>query len=432
MQTIRNLGAAGSVVNARNGSTTTADSNDAKFLDHPGDNNGSYVYLPGLGSNFMATNDFAAANITGDIDLRAYVALEDWTPAAIQTLICKYFGAGSRQYLFRVSTLGRLLFTSSPDGTATQGATSTVSVPAANGEAIWVRATLLANNGLGSRVVTFFTSRDGINWTQLGTPITTVGVASIFAGTGNSVVVGALAPDSANAGVELLSGNVYRAQILNGIDGTIVYDLDTSRILSGAATSFTAISGQSVGINRAATGRKSVAVVSPVWLFGTNDYFEVPYNNVFDFNATTNYTLVAVFRKWANDGTTPLISHRQASSISQPGYVVFTLSNGTVMTSIADGVTPAQPTVPLATRGTLEVVTTVRNGDSYNSESLTSASLTTASLGSTRNQFPLRIGRYAGGSVYADAEIIAVAIFDKALTDTEIDLLQAYYTERLS
>ena len=42
--------------------------------------------LPGLSGNYLSTPDTAATSVTGDIDIRVKVALDDWTPSATQTL----------------------------------------------------------------------------------------------------------------------------------------------------------------------------------------------------------------------------------------------------------------------------------------------------------------------------------------------------------
>ena len=91
----------------------------------------------------------------------------------------------------------------------------------------------------------------------------------------------------------------YRAQVLDGIDGTTVLDVDTSVVTSGSDTSFPALTGQTVTINRSTSGRKAVAVTHPLWLFGTDDYMEVADNDLIDFGASDSFTVLAVVRQWA-------------------------------------------------------------------------------------------------------------------------------------
>jgi hypothetical protein len=279
-QAIKNLGWGGSALDATAGSSTAADSNDPKYLAWDGIN---YVYAPGTSSSFMTVPDAANLDITEDIDIRGYVALDDWTPAAINTLVAKSDVGTQHSYAFQVLSAGNLSLTWSTDGVWSTRITktSTVIPTITDGVGLWIRATLDVDNGASGNDVKFFTSTDGITWTQLGSTVTTAGVTSIYSGTS---VVNIAALNSAN---QLLVGKFYRAQILNGIDGVPVLDVDTSVIATGAATSFTALTGQTVTINRSTAGRKTTVVTHPVWLFGTDDFMEV--NNRWLERTTANY-----------------------------------------------------------------------------------------------------------------------------------------------
>ena len=276
-QVLDNQGWGAPALTTQLGSSASADSNDPKFLDFVGIN---YVYLPGIINNFISTPDATALDITGDIDLRAYVACDDWTPASNGRFITKYNGIdGNYSFAFGINTSGLLTLEISPDGTVASisSVTSSVAPTISDGAALWVRATYRTSDGR----VQFFTSADGITYTQLGTDQTSA-AASIF----NSVSNVEFGTSNVGSG-NLIAMKYYRAQILNGIDGTKVLDVDTSVITAGAATSFTALTGQTVTINRGASGRKSVAVVHPVWLFGTDDYMEV--NNRWLEHTGSNY-----------------------------------------------------------------------------------------------------------------------------------------------
>ena len=289
-QKAQNLGTGGSALDARYGSTTGADTNDPKLLTYPdaASPTGRYVYLPGVAGNYMSVPDEAALDITGDIDIRVKVALDDWTPASNTSLLEKA-AAGQRSYAMGVSTGGPLLFRMSTDGTADAlSVSSSVATGIADGSTKWVRVTRSSSTG----DVKFYLSDDNITYTQLGTTVTTT-PSAIYAGTA-SVQIGAGYYYAAAA------GKFYRAQILNGIAGTTVLDVDTSVVTSGSATSFTATTGQTCTIARAASGRKSVAVVTPVWLFGLDDYFT-------QASALTGASGYAVGRRsWS--GSTPTVA----------------------------------------------------------------------------------------------------------------------------
>jgi len=142
-----------------------------------------YIRLDG--TQTMTTPDAAALDVTGDIDLRARVALTDWTPATANSLISKYVTTGNqRSYRLNVATDGTLQLTWSASGTAASGAVgSSVATGLADGATKWVRATLDVDNGASGNTTRFYLSDDGVNWTQLGSAIVNAGVTSIYAGT---------------------------------------------------------------------------------------------------------------------------------------------------------------------------------------------------------------------------------------------------------
>jgi hypothetical protein len=428
-QTIINLGTGGAVLNGQNGSTTSADSNDALFLDWTGLD---YVYLPGVASNFLSVPDEAALDITGDIDIRAYVALDDWTPAAQQPLVNKAIGASQFSYLFWVTTTGALQFFFTQDGSTTLTRTSTATLTVVDGQDLWVRVTVDVNNGASGHDVKFFSSLDGSTWTQLGATVTTAGVVSIFAGT-SSLFIGTYVSNN-------LAGKVYRAQILNGIGGTTVLDVDTSVITSGSATSFTALTGQTVTVSRSTSGRKTVAVVSPVWLFGTDDYMEVADSALLDFGASDSFTVLAVHRPWATQGTNDtLIAKKANATNTTQGY---SLSGGSStalqgQAQIGDGTAGITAVSGSRTSGQLTITAAVRNVSADNLivylNDTAGTAITDTTTGSLSNAEVFRVARLSGaGTEYADMELVAVSVFRRALTATEIAQITAYYQARLS
>lgn len=177
-----------------------------------------FVLLDGTSGNYASTPDAASLDIVGDIDLRVRVAMADWTPAAEQTLIAKYTATGNqRSYALAVTATGALIFRWSEDGTAEKSETSSAVNTFTNGSTHWVRATLDVDDGGGDADVTFYTSDDGVTWTQLGTVQSNGATTSIFASTA------VLELGSQTAGtVNLLVGKIFRAQVLSGIGGTPV------------------------------------------------------------------------------------------------------------------------------------------------------------------------------------------------------------------
>lgn len=177
-----------------------------------------YLRVTGTSGDYASTPDAASLDITGDIDLRVKVALDDWTPAAESTLIAKYAATGNqRSYALAVTAAGALIFRWSEDGTAEKSETSSASVSATNGAVTWVRATLDVDVGGTDAEVKFYTSSDGSTWTQLGTTQANGATTSIFASTA-VLELGAQTGGTVNRA----AGKIFEAQVLSGIGGTSV------------------------------------------------------------------------------------------------------------------------------------------------------------------------------------------------------------------
>lgn len=232
-----NLGSGGSVLNARNGSSAGPDTNDALLLDRTTEN---YVYLPGVASNGIVVAGSPALRITGDLDLRVHVALDDWTPSAGATLIGKSNNtAATQSFILNVQTSGVLRLLVTDSALAARTFTSSVAPSVADGSPLWIRATLDVDNGAGGSTTTFYTSTDGAAWTQLGATVTIAATFTINPALTTGVTVGAYQI----AGQVPAAGKFYRAQVLSGIGGTVALDIDfTTGIVNGAQTSL-AISG---------------------------------------------------------------------------------------------------------------------------------------------------------------------------------------------
>lgn len=422
-QTLTNLGWGGSALNATLGSTGSADSNDPKFLDWSGSN---YVYSPGSAGNGMTIPHAGTTWPTGDIDIRAYVALDDWTPGSISHVVSRWFSSANLCWVLIVNTGGTLGLWYTTDGTGgtAQFTASTVATGVTDGAAKWIRVTRSSSTG----DIKFYLSDDAVTWTQLGSTVTSA-AASTFNGTTVTGIGCGPALDSP------LSGKVYRAQVLNGISGTPVLDVDTS-LVAGNSTSFTALTGQTVTVNRATSGRKTACVTHPVWLFGTDDYMEVADNDLIDFGATDSFTIVMLGRQWA----TPTNYGKWLNkSNNYPNYAIDTNTTSLQMrfTAIDSGAAHvvAQSTATF-TAGQALVVAGVLDrgavtGSVYLNGTLASSG-SAASLGSLANADALRIGRFSGASTsYQDFEFVAAAIFRRALSAAEITTITNYMTGRV-
>lgn len=115
--------------------------------------------------------------VTANVDVRGHVTPTTLTPAGAGTVVGRsrksVGGVSSNDLQFELfwTSEGRLAWHHSVDGAAfISDRVSTVPIPATAGVPIHLRALYVYTAGTGF-VVTFYTSSDGVTWTQLGAPI---------------------------------------------------------------------------------------------------------------------------------------------------------------------------------------------------------------------------------------------------------------------
>ena len=190
--------------------------------------------LPGVAGSYFSTPHSAATDITSDIDIRVRAELDDWTPAATMILVGRYqTGSAADTYTVSVRTDGKLGFLHVNSTTVTE-VLSDASVSAANGTAVWVRVTWKQSTGK----INYYQSQDAVTWAQVGSPDVAGPTTALNAGT-RQVALGTLSDGTSFP----LQGNIYRAQIYNGIGptnvtpsgtGTLAVDFNPNNHTSGA------------------------------------------------------------------------------------------------------------------------------------------------------------------------------------------------------
>lgn len=180
--------------------------------------------------------DSAALSITSDIDLRVNASLADWVTDSAPSLLGKG-GVTTWSYVLYTNN-GKLLFFYTTDGTS---ATSVILESTATLPQPWtgrksIRVAFDANNGAGGKTATFYYSTDTnlatASWTQLGTPVTSAGTATMYDSTATLRVVGGGQPGL----------YVYSAEVRSSIGGTVVANPNFEAQTSGA-TSFADTAG---------------------------------------------------------------------------------------------------------------------------------------------------------------------------------------------
>jgi hypothetical protein len=211
--------------------------------------------LPGMDvvgtGDYASTPDTAALDVTGDIDVRLEASLLNWlnpgagTLGTVELMAKLAFAAGSKSWLLATRS-EKLYFEWSADGGNVLSATSTVDVPLTASGRLAVRVTLDADNGAAGRTITFYTAPTMAGpWTQLGAPVVQSGTTSIFNSTtplriGNATDVVWIRPH----------GRIHKAEVRNGIGGTLVASPDFTAQTIGAA-SFTDAVGRTWTLNGA-------------------------------------------------------------------------------------------------------------------------------------------------------------------------------------
>ncbi len=385
-----------------------------------------YAFFPGDAANNISVPDSVPLSITGDIDLRIQVALPDWTPAASTDLLTKWTAAGNnRAYGLVLLSTGVLQLTWSTSGGVggVETADSTVATGITDGAKKWVRATLDVDDGGGNRLIEFFTSDNGVDWTQLGTTVTVGVTTSIDDGTA-LVQIGA-------AGIEAaLLGDVYRAQILNGIDGTVELDVDFT-VPVAPFTSFVESSSNAatVTINRSAAGDKLAIVDRSLFLMSNDEELTVTDDADLDFAAGESLTLFTVNRMYRLDVTQPLATTQLNPGVANLGYTLNTDGVDSIAARISDGTFDPEDISPVVTVGQIFSVALRRDVVADEVEAFLNGvgsgspttDTTTGTLNSTRG---LVFGSYGIGAF--DGEWFAGALFREALTDAEMALVSDF------
>ena len=347
--------------------------------------------LPAVSANYASVPDSAALSVTTSVTLVAYCTATDWTPAAVQAVVSKYGGGGSRSYSLRIDTNGTLRFTSSADGTNSVNSNSTAATGFTDGTGHWIMSVFDDT----ANTANYYTSDDGpgtavasVSWTLLGT----ANVAHVSAGLFDSaadVTIGGEVNGTAN----LFAGSVQRAVI--GTGSTSLLDVDFRR---GITNEFTAATGQTVTVRSTYNPNNATGTAQPLWRASS-----INGRPAWDFVSSDSWTAVA--------------------SLSQPFTTVLVLNLDTAASQFILGTVAASATAGIATTAgpawshnygtaatggtpaaaTPVIVVSVGNGASskliVNGTTLSTATANTTAINT------LTFGRNADSTVFLDGQI---------------------------
>lgn len=380
---------------------TTA-ANMPTLLMHDGGLAGQYGYTNGVSGNYFSTPDSAAVSITGDLDLRAQIALADWTPATNNRIISKFGTGVTRSYCLMVTTTGALRASLSSDGsTLNADHTSSATTSFTDGSSGWIRMTFLRDNGAGQYVVTFYTSTDGVNWVQLGTTFS----GASFSISDNASVLEIGSSDTGTFNVMI--GKVSRAQVYSGINGTLAFDFNPATYVSGTTFTDSSVNAATITIQGGAT----VVTISCLYFDGTNDYLKT---GAFTLNQPT--TVYWVGQTVASGGTTT-----HFDGFATNGMAAGTNSGATFWQVFAGSSITANGYSAKATR----VTTSVYRGTS--SESRINRNASTVGNAGTNNGGGFTLGTVGNAlSQFSNQMCSEVLVYNTTHTTTQQDVVINY------
>jgi hypothetical protein len=362
----------------------------------------NYGYLNGVTGNGFSTPDSAALGITGDIDLRVKVAMDDWTPASNSMLISKR--TSDDEWTFYLQTDGKLNINWWNSVAANSEVISTAATGFTDRTTHWVRVTLDVDNGAGGYTVNFYGSDDGITWTAVGDPIVTGAGTTDVKNSTSDIIVGAQTTFASVA-----AGAFYQAQIYNGIAGTLAADFNASDYATGS-TFVSSATGETWTINGGAT----IVDRTQIIFDGTNDYLK---SAAFSLSQPENVYFVGQQVTWtSNDhiysgGTAGAMEFQQVNGGASPNVELYGGSAVATNTGFV-----------LKTNA---VLTTYFNGASSGIR-VNRGTATTGNPGSQAgNGFTL--GAYPTGAVLANITVSEILIYDTvAHTTAQQDRLALY------
>jgi len=195
------------------------------------------TFLRGIGyhvpddADRVYSPDVAALDVTGDIEIRIDIDMPTWQPNASVVLASKWKTSGDqRSWVLVLTTEGKLVLYWSTAGTnaTARGLSSTAAITTKSGR-LSIKATLDVNNGAGGCTAAFYQATSiGGTYTQIGTNSVGAGTTSIYASTARLVVAAGDDVGYVFAGFRPAFGKIYKFQLRNGIDGTVVANADFS------------------------------------------------------------------------------------------------------------------------------------------------------------------------------------------------------------
>ena len=304
------------------------------------------------------------------------------------------------------------------------------------GEKFWIRVTLDVDNGAAGHDVKFYTAPDSNgepgSWTQLGSTLNsgagTTSVRSPLAGQTMTWRIGCHPFTTWTPNDDIA---MYKFRAWNGFQGsgTQIFDIDftdNTDIIPGVA-SFTEDGPQArtIDINRGHTGAdigaEALVVTRAMFKVHHDDYFEIPAFDALDIGSGDDFTVYILGRTSSNNDIAAMILDKGANSGGTGWGLRYSTAEN--LESLLDETSVYSDTGPTVADSLEHGVGFRIQGTSLVNilDGVPEGSPVTTTNQDYSNTNSLRIGADAASlQNYYDGAIIAVAIFDRALTDAEL------------
>jgi hypothetical protein len=418
-QRLRNEGTGGPSLDAVFGTGASVDAYDPVFMAHDGSD---YLYTPSLG-NYVSSPDSSWLDLSGDVSLTAHIKPNDWTPASPQALVAKYAPtSGSMSYALVLASDGSLSarWSSSVSPSTPIQVSSSSAAPFQDGQAGWVRVKM--DTSESSTATSFWVSSDGTSWSQLGSSINTASSAPITLSS-EPLVVGALSDGSLP-----YLGKVYRADV-RATQGSLVAQFNPSTC-NPTAQNCPGATGEVWSVTRASGGLRATVVSRDSLLFG-DSVLSIPDTTSLDVGSSGYVTVLARLRVFDDTAGSLLFGKFVASDADLRGYGVKLGSSSSVygFASLNNSSGLTQALVSSSQGNYVTVVLRIEPILSkvqlwIDSTTLSSTSGITSPWPSLENSHFFTVGgsrSSSGVSANASMELSSIAIFDRSLTQEEIN-----------
>ena len=361
------------------------------LLAHNGASSDNYWFSPLSVTDNCSTPNAVANQIIGDVE---FIFNFSFYSVANANFISKRSGGSNVSYAVNTQFQGKPILTITQNGSTLITATSSTAITTATN---WLKVIRTQSSG----DVIFYTSTDGVTYTQLGTTQSTTS-GNMFNGT-SALTLG----NNAVNGGDGMGGKMFRATIANSIGGTPVVDFNPATYnASTSQTQWTSATGEVWTINTgtAATGYKGVLVDRTiVQADGVDDRLENSTNLIGLNDAFSIYTSFKSYLMAAaqypcifGQGADPGAGVQKNVMFIAKRFTIATASLGTDIYSPSGVDTPPDATLNLINFSSLRI----SNWSTHRTNGLTKInkntnSLTVSSYGALNPSSPLDTSGFA-------------------------------------